>query len=40
VLVNVTDDLMVTINGSGDVEFIGDPLVFETINGSGDVSRR
>jgi len=39
-LVNVAEDLTVTINGSGDVEYIGDPVLHQTINGSGDVSRR
>jgi len=40
VVVNVSDDLDVSIGGSGDVEYIGDPAVTHSIGGSGDVSKR
>lgn len=37
--VNVTDELVVTINGSGDVEYEGNPVLRQIVNGSGNVSR-
>jgi len=39
-VVNVTDDLMVRITGSGDVRYIGDPTIDQDISGSGGVSQR
>ena len=39
-VVNVTDNLNVVINGSGDVEYIGDPTLTQSIPGSGDISQR
>ena len=39
-LVNVADELDATISGSGQVEYIGDPILITEISGSGDISRR
>ena len=39
-VVNVTDDLMVRITGSGDVHYMGDPTIDQDISGSGGVSQR
>lgn len=39
-IVNVVDRLDARIDGSGSIEYIGDPLVDERIGGSGSVSRR
>ena len=39
-VVNVTDDLMVRIDGSGDVRYLGNPTIDQQISGSGSVSQR
>lgn len=39
VVVNVSDELDVSIGGSGDVEYLGDPTLTQSIGGSGSVSR-
>lgn len=39
-VVRVSDELDVTINGLGNVEYIGDPVVTEEINGVGNVTKR
>lgn len=40
VVVNATDDLLVSIAGSGDVEYLGDPATSIDVRGSGEVQRR
>jgi hypothetical protein len=39
-VVNVTDNLIASISGSGDIEYIGDPALDASTSGSGDISRR
>lgn len=39
-VVNVTDNLVVRITGSGDVRYMGDPTIDQDISGSGGVSQR
>jgi hypothetical protein len=39
-LVNATAELTVDIQGSGEVQYMGDPIVHETISGMGNVSPR
>ena len=39
VLVNATDALDVSIAGSGEVEYLGDPAIEIDISGSGDVRK-
>ena len=39
-IVNATDKLSVVINGSGNVEFVGDPATDIEISGSGEVHQR
>lgn len=39
-VVNVTDDLVVRVSGSGDVRYMGNPTLDQDISGSGGVSRR
>jgi len=40
VVVNATDELVVRISGSGEVEYLGDPSTDIDIAGSGDVRKR
>lgn len=39
-VVNVTDELTVSISGSGAVEYLGDPALTQSVTGSGQVTKR
>lgn len=39
-VVDVTDELTVSISGSGEVQYLGDPTLAQSISGSGGVTKR
>ena len=40
VVVNVTDELEVRVAGSGDVEYLGNPVITQSVSGSGEIRPR